>query len=389
MRWVGKAITEVGAQMLVAREGVRLVPYNDSKGLCSTGVGHLIAHRRCTAADIKQWTLPNKQAAMDLFHRDLVVYENAVDEAVKVPLTDNQRDACISLCYNIGVNGFKGSTVVKRLNAGDYEGAATAFMMWNKPPEIIGRRRSEMNQFRTPYGNQRPVQAAVKGVQLVRGPSSKFAKAEWLHPVFRERLERLYDQVPFTCVSGGRSRQRQAELYNDFKAGRGNPANRPGTSWHEYDEDGTTLAQAADIHPKPGKSYAQMQAAAKNLGLHFPVSKELWHVQPIEAKSSARTAGQGLGPVPIYWNPESLAPQEWEDEFMEYVTAEDEGPLKGRVYIRNGPFKTYIGDLEEWGWWDSTGWVSNAKQENAPRPMAHADLVRLKEPMLIPQPEVS
>jgi GH24 family phage-related lysozyme (muramidase) len=319
--------------MLTAREGVRLQPYNDSKGYCTTGIGHLIAHRRCTPADIQQWTLPNKQAAIDLFRKDLVTYETAVLESVKVPLTDNQFDALVSLCYNIGVNGFKSSkAVTARLNTGDYEGAASGFMAWNKPPEIIGRRRGEMNQFRTPYGNQQPAIAKVANdPRMVRQPSHKFAKAEWLHPIFRIRLEALYDQVPFTNKSGGRSRQRQAELYNDFKAGRGNPANRPGTSWHEYDEDGSTLAQAADIHPKPGKSYAQMQAAAKNLGLHFPVSKEAWHVQPIEAGNSSRVAGQGLGPVPAYWNPEPLEDEE-DEEMIRYGLIAVQGQGAHGVY---------------------------------------------------------
>jgi hypothetical protein len=66
---------------------------------------------------------------------------------VRVPLTQGQFDALVSLCFNIGGSGFRKSTVVRRLNEGNYRGAADAFLMWNKPPEIMGRRRSEYKQF--------------------------------------------------------------------------------------------------------------------------------------------------------------------------------------------------------------------------------------------------
>jgi GH24 family phage-related lysozyme (muramidase) len=303
---MARTITDIGAQMLTNREGVRLVPYNDSRGHATVGIGHLIHHGPVTAADKTKWTLPNREAAVALFRKDLSAsYEPAVEDCVKVPLSDNQFDALVSLCYNIGVNGFKNSTVVKRLNAGDYLAAATAFMMWNKPKEITGRRKSEMDQFRTPYGRQVPSGAGVVAKPLLRGESKKFAKADWMHPVLRIRLEAVFDEVPFTCISGGRSTDRQAELYRLFKAGKGNPANRPGTSWHEFWPDGSNLAQAADIHPKPGNSFRELHNAGRRHGVHFPVRSEGWHVQPLEAKSSSRVRGQGLGPVSAYWDPET------------------------------------------------------------------------------------
>jgi GH24 family phage-related lysozyme (muramidase) len=321
-------LSDIGADMLVKREGVVLKPYNDSRGHCTVGIGHLIHRGNCTPADRQQWGTMTRQQAIDLFRQDVVQYELPVNE-VKVPLSQNQFDALVSFTYNVGVNGFRSSTVLKRLNAGDYEGAATALMLWNKPPEIVGRRRGEMNQFRTPYGSQVP---AAPGLQ--RGPSSKFAKAEWLHPEFKQRLERVYDEAPFTNKSGGRSRQRQAELYRLFKAGKGNPANAPGTSWHEYDEDGSTLAQAADIHPKDG-NWTRLHAAGKRHGIHFPVAKEPWHAQPLEAKSSSRQPGQGLGPVSQYYSPGTpLLTDEEEDMFIFGISSPD--PAEGGVWLLAG-----------------------------------------------------
>lgn len=355
-------MTDIGAEMLMAREGVRLAPYNDSQGYCTTGVGHLIAKRRCTAEDRAKWTLSSRQAALDLFRQDLAAsYEPAVDSAVTVPLADHQFDALVSFTFNVGVGGFRGSTLLRRLNAGDYEGAATAFMMWNKPKEIIGRRQSEQQQFRTPYGPQAPI--ATSG----RGPSVLFGNAEWLHPVFRERLEAVYRLVPFTNRSGGRSTQRQAELYRDFKAGRGNPANPPGTSWHEYWPDGSVLAQAADIHPKAPHTYAQLHAAGRKHGIHFPVASEAWHAQPVEAKSSKRTAAQGLGPIAAQKEDEEDDVKEmlvWSapdrNQVLEFVTAGQRWFLKIETgedsaatiaaYVAAGFHKTDAADLTEQEW---------------------------------------
>jgi lysozyme len=64
--------------------------------------------------------------------RDLEQYADAVRSAVKVPLNDNQFGALVSFTYNLGAANLKKSTLVKKLNAGDYAGAANEFGKWNK-----------------------------------------------------------------------------------------------------------------------------------------------------------------------------------------------------------------------------------------------------------------
>ena len=49
-----------------------------------------------------------------------------------MPLTQNQFDSLVSLTYNIGTGTFEKSTLLKKLNAGDYQGAADQFTVWNK-----------------------------------------------------------------------------------------------------------------------------------------------------------------------------------------------------------------------------------------------------------------
>jgi lysozyme len=59
-------------------------------------------------------------------------FEPPVNAAVKVPITQPQFDALISFVYNVGTGAFLKSTLLSKLNAGDYAGAAAEFPKWNK-----------------------------------------------------------------------------------------------------------------------------------------------------------------------------------------------------------------------------------------------------------------
>lgn len=76
------------------------------------------------------WT----RAQCDLrFEQHLAQFEAAVSEGIgKAPTSQAQFDAMVALTYNIGEAGFRRSTVLRRHVAGDFDGAARAFLMWNK-----------------------------------------------------------------------------------------------------------------------------------------------------------------------------------------------------------------------------------------------------------------
>lgn len=133
-----------GRAKLIQREGFRLTAYRDSVGVWTIGVGHTAAAGKPIPAPGMQIT---KQEVDAILSRDLVQYEDAVTGSVRVALTQGQFDALVSLCFNIGTGGFRKSTIVRRLNEGNYRAAADAFLLWNKPPEIMGRRRAERAQF--------------------------------------------------------------------------------------------------------------------------------------------------------------------------------------------------------------------------------------------------
>jgi lysozyme len=134
-----------GRKAIEQREGVRLQAYRDSVGIWTIGVGHAATSN--VPPIPKAGMKITAEEADRLLTADLKRYESTVNLAVKVPLTQNQFDACVSLCFNIGQKGFAHSTVVARINKRDYHGAADAFLLWSHPDVLRGRRRAERAQF--------------------------------------------------------------------------------------------------------------------------------------------------------------------------------------------------------------------------------------------------
>lgn len=80
----------------------------------------------------------------ELLLDDLAWVSTTIAKSVTVSLNQNQYDALTSLIFNIGAAAFRGSTVLRKLNAGDYVSAADAFLMWKRSgndPDILLRRR--------------------------------------------------------------------------------------------------------------------------------------------------------------------------------------------------------------------------------------------------------
>jgi len=113
-----------------------------------------------------------------------------------------------------------------------------------------------------------------------------------VHPVLRARVE----ATGVAVNSGARSHARQQQLYDDYLAGHGNPANRPGTSNHEYDEGAAFPYPDSEASTLVGGAWALAVDFAEPYphgadGLCFPVPGEPWHAQPSEVTESYRVAG--------------------------------------------------------------------------------------------------
>ena len=118
-------------------EGLHIV-YADTAGIATIGPGltHYANGTPVTFADP-----PMNDTTLDREFRAVVMQtEAAVDDAVLVDLTQNQFDALVSLNYNIGPEAFHTSTLVRKLNRGDFSGAALEFSKWNKET-VNGKRR--------------------------------------------------------------------------------------------------------------------------------------------------------------------------------------------------------------------------------------------------------
>lgn len=143
-------ISENGIKFIANWEGKRNSQYPDAVGLPTIGIGHLIKK-----GEVFPKVMTDQQV-YDLFRKDIVGYENAVNKSVKVAINQNQFDALVSLAFNIGIGGFQSSSVLRNLNAKNFTEASNSFLKWNKGTvngkliEILGltnRRKTERDLF--------------------------------------------------------------------------------------------------------------------------------------------------------------------------------------------------------------------------------------------------
>ncbi len=138
-------MSEAGIKFLIGLEGFRNKAYKDTKGLWTTGVGHLILKDE---SELLTAVLNDRQV-QELLAKDLVKYETSVNHTIHNDITQFQFDSLVSFCFNIGCGGFSNSTVAKVINRGEFNRVSDAMIMWNKPVEIKGRREKEVKLFTT------------------------------------------------------------------------------------------------------------------------------------------------------------------------------------------------------------------------------------------------
>ena len=134
----------VNYEIIKQFEGLRLEAYKCPADVWTIGYGH--------TNKVKSGDAITEGEADILLALDVQEAERAVSSYVDVDINQNQFDALVSFVYNLGAGNFKSSTLLKKLNQGDYLGAANEFHRWNKAGGkvlrgLVRRREAEANLF--------------------------------------------------------------------------------------------------------------------------------------------------------------------------------------------------------------------------------------------------
>lgn len=127
-------------------ESLQLEAYDDGVGIWTIGYGHTAGVKRgdtCTREQAEKWL---REEVDETWH--------AIDHGIHQTLAQHEMDACTSLSFNIGVGAFLSSTLLSRLNNGDFGSAADQFLKWCKGgrplrtiPGLAKRRAAERAMF--------------------------------------------------------------------------------------------------------------------------------------------------------------------------------------------------------------------------------------------------
>ena len=118
-------ISQKGVDLVKSFEGLELKAYKDSVGILTIGHGS-------TGPHVSVGMTISREQAESLLKKDLDHFEKGVSDLVKVKLNQNQFDALVSFSFNLGLSNLKSSTLLKKLNASDYQGAADEILRWNR-----------------------------------------------------------------------------------------------------------------------------------------------------------------------------------------------------------------------------------------------------------------
>jgi lysozyme len=147
-------INERGLELLKEFEGCELCPYPDIEGNPTIGYGHLIKKG-------EHFNIISPEEAEELLVKDLQATVKGITPLLKVKVNENQFSALVCFAFNLGIDALANSTLLKKLNRGDYDGAQAEFLRWNKA-RIKGKLRAVAGLTR-----RRSAEAALFGTKVI------------------------------------------------------------------------------------------------------------------------------------------------------------------------------------------------------------------------------
>lgn len=135
-------MSAAGLELLKKSEGFRERVYRDVAGIPTIGYGHRLHPGESFECGITE------AEATAILERDLSEAEKNVSHCVHVPLTQGQFDALVDFVFNLGIGRLTTSTLLKLLNAGNYEAACEHLLLWDyaagrELPALKARRQAE------------------------------------------------------------------------------------------------------------------------------------------------------------------------------------------------------------------------------------------------------
>lgn len=136
-----------GIALIQQFEGCKLTAYQDSAGVWTIGYG--------STRGVQPGDVITQAQAVELLAADVERHADGVRRLVDVSLTQSQFDALVSFTFNVGVGALSRSTLLRKLNAGDYRGAADELLRWTKAGGrelrgLVRRREAERAMFLEP-----------------------------------------------------------------------------------------------------------------------------------------------------------------------------------------------------------------------------------------------
>jgi len=162
-------INQAGLTLIKNFEGFRSNAYRDAVGIWTIGYGHT---SMAGSPRVFKGQKISRQQGEDILARDVERFSQGIRPLIKVGLNENQFSALVSFAYNVGVGGFRRSSVLQRVNAGRFDAVPHRLSLWVKAGGrtlrgLVRRRAAEGELFLA--GDHAPTQKPQSPVEPVPG----------------------------------------------------------------------------------------------------------------------------------------------------------------------------------------------------------------------------